>query len=88
MRRSIVACVVITFLASPLNADEAGSGFASGLAKGAGAGGGSKEPVQDSWSDNTHKSSGKLHDQIKTLLVKPNKGKPDSSKLEQEKDKQ
>jgi hypothetical protein len=36
MRKAFIGCFTFTFLASPLHAEETGSNFSSGLAKGAG----------------------------------------------------
>jgi hypothetical protein len=87
MRKAVIACLAFAFLALPLHAEEekAGSGFATGLAKGAGAGGGPKEPIQGTAPDNM-KSANKNSEQTKSLLLKPTKTKPVTSESEQPKD--
>ena len=88
MRKAVIACFAFVFLALPLHAEEekVGSGFATGIAKGAGAGGGPREPIQDTGAADKMKSANKNSDQTRSLLLKPTKTKPATSESEQQKD--
>jgi hypothetical protein len=83
MRKAIIACLAFGFLVSPLHAEDKkpGSGFLTGAAKGAGAGG----TGTDTQNCNTLSSSCKTHGQISNTYtgnqrsIKPTTTKPITS---------